>query len=363
MNKTRTMFSVLMMAAMLCLAPAGAAKEQIDEPPEPISQPSPVYPMQMRMAGLEGRVTIDYIVTADGRVAAAQVVRSNNPWFERPALDAVMKWRFKPGRKNGRAVNTRVRQEFPFTLTDGGAQMWSVSKTADQSSLPPALQWDIAPVPVNTTFPVYPFADLESAKKGKTKILLVVGTDGRVVSADIKEATTPEMGLAALAMIDAWEFKPARKKDGSLAGAVLAMEHEFNINGGDAPVSKSAHGILATLRRSPAKIAKLSDLDEPVKPLSQRAPIFPSALNGKIDKGEAEIEFFIDEAGDAQLPRIVSASAPEFGYAAVQAVATWRFTPPESKGKPVVVRARIPIDFSQKAEAEEEPSGDSEGKP
>jgi hypothetical protein len=34
------------------------------------------------------------------------------------------------------------------------------------------------------------------------------------------------------------------------------------------------------------------------------------------------------------LPRIVSASAPEFGYAAAQAVATWRFTRPERKGKP-----------------------------
>ena len=44
--------------------------------------------------------------------------------------------------------------------------------------------------------------------------------------------------------------------------------------------------------------------------------------------GDATVEFFVDKNGDVQLPQIISCTMPEFGYAAVQAVATWRFAPP-----------------------------------
>jgi TonB family protein len=57
------------------------------------------------------------------------------------------------------------------------------------------------------------------------------------------------------------------------------------------------------------------------------------------------IEFFIDHNGDVQLPRVVSATNPAFGYAAMQGASTWKFAPPTSHGKPVDVRAQISIDF------------------
>lgn len=61
------------------------------------------------------------------------------------------------------------------------------------------------------------------------------------------------------------------------------------------------------------------------------------------------------------LPRMVSASAPAFGYAAVQTVATWRFEPPTSGGKPVMARARVPFTFKASAPRESE-SGLTDGK-
>jgi len=42
----------------------------------------------------------------------------------------------------------------------------------------------------------------------------------------------------------------------------------------------------------------------------------------------------------------VSATAPEFGYAAAQAVATWRYEPPLLDGKPVIARVQIPVSFT-----------------
>lgn len=63
--------------------------------------------------------------------------------------------------------------------------------------------------------------------------------------------------------------------------------------------------------------------------------------------GEALIETFIDEFGYTQLPRIISASDPAFGYAACQAIAGWQFEPPLKDGKPVVVKVRIPVEFKR----------------
>jgi outer membrane biosynthesis protein TonB len=57
------------------------------------------------------------------------------------------------------------------------------------------------------------------------------------------------------------------------------------------------------------------------------------------------VEFLVDEHGHARLPRVVDASAPEFGYAAVAAVALWTFEAPTAKGEPVVVRVRAPFIF------------------
>lgn len=39
--------------------------------------------------------------------------------FERPALDGVVRWKFRPGMKLGRKVNTRVIQPIDFSINDG----------------------------------------------------------------------------------------------------------------------------------------------------------------------------------------------------------------------------------------------------
>jgi periplasmic protein TonB len=45
-------------------------------------------------------------------------VRSSHREFEIPAMQAVQKWKFKAGRKGGRAVNVRASQLIEFNLED-----------------------------------------------------------------------------------------------------------------------------------------------------------------------------------------------------------------------------------------------------
>ncbi len=90
----------------------------LDQPPVLRVPVQPNYPFEMRRAGISGEVLVEYIVDSNGRVAAVQVVRSSQREFEQPAMQAVQKWQFRPGRKGGRAVNTRVQQVITFNLND-----------------------------------------------------------------------------------------------------------------------------------------------------------------------------------------------------------------------------------------------------
>ncbi len=90
----------------------------LDQPPVPRVQVAPTFPFEMRRAGISGEVLVEFIVDSRGDVVAAQVIRSSQREFEQPALLAVEKWKFRPGRKGGRAVNTRVQQPITFNLND-----------------------------------------------------------------------------------------------------------------------------------------------------------------------------------------------------------------------------------------------------
>jgi periplasmic protein TonB len=88
----------------------------LDNPPESRVRTKPIYPMEMRRTGLKGEVIVGFIVDVNGNVRDPYIIRSSNPGFEQAALDVVVKWRFKPGRKGGAAVNTKVSQPLVFVI-------------------------------------------------------------------------------------------------------------------------------------------------------------------------------------------------------------------------------------------------------
>jgi TonB family protein len=87
------------------------------------------------------------------------------------------------------------------------------------------------------------------------------------------------------------------------------------------------------------------ELDAKLQVVTLHKPVFPPMLAGKADQGQAVVEVVIDGKGEVQLPRVVSATYPEFGYAAAQALSMSKFAPPTRGGKPVAVRVKIPISF------------------
>jgi protein TonB len=89
---------------------------QLDQSPVPTFQAKPVYPEAMKRTGLTGEVLVDFIVDPEGKVRNERAVRSSQHEFEEPACSAVARWKFRPGRKDGRAVYVHMQVPIVFTL-------------------------------------------------------------------------------------------------------------------------------------------------------------------------------------------------------------------------------------------------------
>lgn len=89
----------------------------LEKRPEVISSVSPVYPDSLRRARVEGTVTLVFVLDENGRVEDLRVEQSSRPEFEKPALEAVRRWKFRPGMKDGQAVRTHMRLPVRFRVS------------------------------------------------------------------------------------------------------------------------------------------------------------------------------------------------------------------------------------------------------
>ena len=89
----------------------------LDEPPRPVVSLRPQYPPQARLRQQEGYVNVEFVVNADGSVSDPVVVDAQpQDIFDQAAIQAVRRWRFSPGIREGEAVAVRVRQRVEFRL-------------------------------------------------------------------------------------------------------------------------------------------------------------------------------------------------------------------------------------------------------
>ncbi len=89
---------------------------ELDRMPRARVQVSPDYPLGLKQSGVEGSVLVEFDVDASGQVVSARVLHSERREFEAPTLRAVLKWRFEPGRRDGRAVPFRMQVPVDFHL-------------------------------------------------------------------------------------------------------------------------------------------------------------------------------------------------------------------------------------------------------
>lgn len=85
----------------------------------PIVRVAPVYPARALSRGLEGYVDLSFTVTATGTVRDPVILYSTSSLFERAALRAVLKFKYKPRVVDGVPVEVpNVKTRISFQIED-----------------------------------------------------------------------------------------------------------------------------------------------------------------------------------------------------------------------------------------------------
>jgi protein TonB len=83
--------------------------------PQPISSPSPTYPMRALRNGEQGTVMVSAEIDVDGVPSSVEVAKSSGSRaLDRAAVDAVKRWRFRPAMTDGRPTPGRVQIPISF---------------------------------------------------------------------------------------------------------------------------------------------------------------------------------------------------------------------------------------------------------
>jgi periplasmic protein TonB len=84
--------------------------------PSVLYKVDPEYSEEARKAKYSGTILISVIVDQEGRAQKMKVVRSLGLGLDEKAMEAVAKWKFKPGMKDGHLVAVRATIEVNFRL-------------------------------------------------------------------------------------------------------------------------------------------------------------------------------------------------------------------------------------------------------
>ena len=111
------------------------------------------------------------------------------------------------------------------------------------------------------------------------------------------------------------------------------------------PVSSSAYN-RAMADQGRAHYCGAGNCDEAPALIHAISPRYPATALAEGRSGMASVLFEIDTTGNVSNVKLESASSPEFGEAAIEAIRTWRYKPAKLMGKPVKigpVRQQVPF--------------------
>src|SRR3569623_512417 len=84
--------------------------------PELISKVEPEYSEEARKSKYSGSVLLSIVVNTDGKAEDIKIVKSLGMGLDEKAIEAVQKWRFRPGKNKGTPVKVKAQIEVNFRL-------------------------------------------------------------------------------------------------------------------------------------------------------------------------------------------------------------------------------------------------------
>jgi len=134
---------------------------QVTKPVRPLpNMKGPVYPRDLRAAGVTGEVLAQFIVDTLGQpvMTSYKVLRSSHELFTNAVHDAVEKTTYQPAELNGKKVRQLVQQPFAFAIAG--------KDSASAKQTPSGI---VAPTDIPPGFPRPPYALTPAPSAGKVE--------------------------------------------------------------------------------------------------------------------------------------------------------------------------------------------------
>ncbi len=196
-----------------------------DTPPKPLLTVAPDYPTELLNEPMEGRVLVEMVISAEGRVENPVIKSSDHDAFSRETLKALAAWEFEPGTKDGEPVARRVNLPFDFkpNPTDLLNRMLGRQVYVRFADPPiPMRELGQRPRPTVRPRPMYPQSKEGSGEEVRVRMRFVIGQDGATYNPELLDDVEKVWAIPAIATVAAMKFEPM-KKDGELVSVLVTF--------------------------------------------------------------------------------------------------------------------------------------------
>jgi len=187
--------STLLLCFFACPAfPQGPPKAEVFAPTL-ISKVEPDYSEEGRRARVNAVILLSIIVGPNGVPGNIKVVRPAGFGLDAKAIDAVQRWRFSPGSKNGQAVPVPAQVEVSLRIQmEGQPQTEALRFPVPEEQRPILMKGEVPRAPHNLT-------------TDRLRIHVTVNDHGKPEDLRVLETSDPKWAESAIHKIREWRFQ------------------------------------------------------------------------------------------------------------------------------------------------------------
>lgn len=208
--------------------------EELKEYPKPITPIQPEYPQLAKLAGIEGKVYVEALISENGDVVEIKSLKSDHETLMIDAIEAVRRTKFSPGiSKDGKKVKAWVVIPISFKLDDKEKESTDVLKAPENETDPDIdakIEVEKLPDMVEVGKPAYP----EEAKKnkitGKTFVKVLVDKEGNPKKAVVIKSQNELFNQPAVDAAMKSKFTPAIQ-GGKPIAVWIVLPYRFALEG------------------------------------------------------------------------------------------------------------------------------------
>jgi len=214
----------------------------------------------------------------------------------------------------------------------------------------PSLQAAFAPIAVEVTRePQMPASlRMNGLANGQVVVVIDIDAEGKLADWLVLGASHRELIRPCVEALQDWRFRPAHY-DGVPVLAQLQLTIDVSQTG--AVVNRTAVETVADLldklggRRYDYRTCPAGEIDRPLVAITTVSPQYPAEAAKEGVRGRVKVYFYVDEQGTVRMPAVPADTPPYLSYVAIKALREWKFEPPTSRGRPVLVAVTQEFNF------------------